>query len=87
MSSLRCYGAAMSDEPLRTELMKAVAQLRTATDLTMDEVIGIHALPESVRSPDVCYALGVIVGAAAALRATPRELLEDHDLLTAPKRT
>jgi hypothetical protein len=77
----------MSDEPLRTLLTNAVAQLRTATDLTMDEVIGISALPESARTPDVAYALGVIHGVAAALRATPREMLEDHDLLTAPKRT
>ena len=76
----------MSDEPLRNLLTNAVAQLRAATDLTMDEVIGISALPESVRTPDVGYALGVIHGAAAALRATPREMLEDLDLLTAPKR-
>ena len=61
-------------------------ELRAATDLTMDEVIGIRALPEASRTPDVCYALGVIDGAAAALRATPREMLEDLDLLTAPKR-
>lgn len=52
----------------------------------MDEVIGIRALPESMRTPDACYALGVIDGAAAALHATPREMLEDLDLLTAPKR-
>lgn len=77
----------MSDEPLRNLLMNAVAHLRAATDLTMDEVIGIQALPEGTRTPDVCYALGVIHGAASALRATPREMLEDHDLLTAPKRT
>ena len=77
----------MSDEPLRNLLANAVAQLRAATDLTMDEVIGIPALPESVRTPDVGYALGVIHGAAAALRATPREMLDDLDLLTAPKRT
>lgn len=77
----------MSDEPLRNLLANAVAQLRAATELTMDEVIGIRALPEATRTPDVGYALGVIHGAAAALRATPRELLEDHDLLTAPKRT
>ena len=76
----------MSDEPLRNLLTSAVVQLRAATDLTMDEVIGIRALPDSVRTPDVAYALGVIHGAAAALRATPRELLEDHDLLTAPRR-
>lgn len=76
----------MSDQALQTLLSTAVSQLRTATDLTMDEVIGIRALPESVRTADVAYALGVIHGAAAALRATPREMLEDHDLLTAPKR-
>jgi hypothetical protein len=77
----------MSDTALRELVSDAVSHLRTATDLTMDEVIGIRALPESVRTPDVGYALGVIHGAAAALRATPRELLEDLDLLTAPKRT
>ena len=77
----------MSDEALRNLLTSAVAHLRAATDLTMDEVIGISALPESVRTPDVGYALGIIVGAAAALRATPREILEDLDLLIAPKRT
>ena len=77
----------MSDEPLQVLVTKAVAQLRAATDLTMDEVIGISALPETARTPDVCYSLGVIHGAAAALRATPREMLEDLDLLTAPKRT
>ena len=77
----------MSDEPLHAMLAKAVEVLRGATDLTMDEVIGLRALPESFRSPDVCYSLGIIEGAAAASRATPRELLEDHDLLTAAKRT
>ena len=77
----------MSDEPLRLMLVKAVAQLRAATDLTMDEVIGIRALPESARTPETCYSLGIIEGAATALRATPREMLEDHDLLTAPKRS
>jgi hypothetical protein len=76
----------MSDERLRQMLVKAVEQLRAATDLTMDEVIGISALPDSARTPDVCYSLGIIEGAATALRATPREMLEDHDLLTAPKR-
>jgi hypothetical protein len=75
----------MGDEPLRLMLTKAVAQLRAATELTMDEVIGISALPDSARTPDVCYSLGIIEGAATALRATPREMLEDHDLLTAPK--
>jgi hypothetical protein len=62
-------------------------QLREATELTMDEVIGVSSLPTAARTPEVCYSLGVILGAAAALRATPRELLEDHDLLTAPKRS
>lgn len=76
----------MSDDALRSMLTKAVAQLRTATDLTMDEVIGLRRLPDSARTPEVCYSLGVIEGAATALRATPREMLEDHDLLTAPKR-
>lgn len=77
----------MSEEPLRAMLVKAVAILREATDLTMDEVIGIRALPESHRTPDVCYALGVLEGAATALRCTRVELLEDHDLLTAAKRS
>ena len=77
----------MSDESIREMLAKAVAILREATDLTMDEVIGIKALPESTRTPEVCYSLGVLEGAATALRATRRELLEDHDLLTAEKRT
>ena len=77
----------MSDDALRIILSKAVADLRAATELTMDEVIGLRRLPEATRTPDVCYALGVIEGAATALRATPREMLEDHDLLTAPART
>ena len=76
----------MGDERLRVMLTKAVEQLRAATDLTMDEIIGISALPESARTPQVCYSLGIIEGAATALRATPREMLEDHDLLTAPVR-
>lgn len=76
----------MPDESLNLMLTKAVEQLRGATDLTMDEIIGLSVLPESTRTPDVCYSLGIIVGAAAAQRATPRELLEDHDLLTAAKR-
>ena len=76
----------MSDEALRRLLTDAVMHLRATTDLTTDEVIGIERLPDSARTPDVCYALGVINGAAAALRATPRELLEEHELLTAPKR-
>jgi hypothetical protein len=68
-------------------LEKAVEQLRAATELTMEEVIGISALPDSARTPDVCYSLGIIEGAATALRATPREMLEEHDLLTAHKRS
>jgi hypothetical protein len=76
----------MSDDALRLMLTKAVAQLRGATDLTMDELIGLRTLPESARTPETCYSLGVIDGAAAALRATRREMLEDHELLTAPKR-
>jgi hypothetical protein len=82
----------MSDEALHRILAKAVEQLRSATELTMDEVIGIRALPDSVRTlpesaltPEVCYALGIIEGAATALRATPREMLDDHDLLNPPK--
>jgi hypothetical protein len=77
----------MSDEPLRLMLTKAVEQLRSATDLTMDEIIGLRALPETSRTPEDCYSLGIIEGAAAALRATPREVLEDYDLLTAAKRS
>ena len=77
----------MSDERLRQMLVKAVEQLRAATELTMDEVIGISALPDSARTPEVCYSLGIIEGAATAMRATPREMLEDHDLFTAPKRS
>jgi hypothetical protein len=76
----------MSDDALRSMLANAVETLRAATDLTMDEVIGIKALPESTRTPEVCYALGVLQGAATALRATRVELLEDFDLLTAAKR-
>jgi len=78
----------MGDDALRLVLAEAVELLRAATELTMDEVIGvraIRALPETARTPEVCYALGVIEGAAAALRATPREMLEDHELLTAAK--
>jgi len=78
----------MGDDALRLVLAEAVELLRAATELTMDEVIGvraIRALPEAARTPEVCYALGVIEGAAAALRATPREMLEDHELLTAAK--
>jgi hypothetical protein len=76
----------MSDEALRTMIAKAVEKLRV-TDLTMTEIIGISALPEEARTPDVCYALGVLEGAATALRATRQEMLDDFDLLTAPLRT
>ena len=76
----------MPDDALRLMIAKAVQQLRMATDLTMTEIIGISALPETARTPDVCYSLGVLEGAAAALRATPQEMLEDFDLLTAPRR-
>ena len=74
----------MSDRVLHDMLAKAVAQLRSASELTMHEIVGLRALPASACTPEDCYALGVIEGAAAALRATPRELLEDHDLLVAP---
>lgn len=76
----------MADDALRVMLTSAVEQLRSATDLTMDEIIGLGVLPESQRTPENAYALGVIAGAAAALRATRQELLEDHELLTAAKR-
>jgi hypothetical protein len=76
----------MSDEALRQMITKAVAQLRSATDLTMREVIGVSALPESARTPEVCYSLGIIEGAATALRATRHELLDELDLLLAPLR-
>ncbi len=77
----------MSDDALRAMIVTAVEQLRAATDLTMSEIIGVSALPESARTPEVCYSLGVLEGAAAALGATRREMLEDYDLLTAAKRT
>jgi hypothetical protein len=76
----------MSDEALRAMIVTAVAQLRASTDLTMTEIIGVSALPESARTPEVCYSLGVIAGAAAALRATRHELLDELDLLLAPER-
>lgn len=76
----------MSDQALRQMIAKAVHELRMATDLTMTEIIGISALPDDARTPAVCHALGVLDGAAAALRATRQELLDDLDLLTAPRR-
>ena len=76
----------MSDQALRTMLTEAVGRLRAATDLTMDEIIGLKALAESTRTPEVLYWMGVLDGAATALRATRREMLEDFDLLTAAVR-
>ena len=73
----------MSDDAFHTMLAKAVDQLRGATDLTMREIIGLSALPTSARTPEVCYSLGVLEGAAAALRATRSEMLDDLDLLLA----
>ena len=77
----------MSDQALRALLSTAVEQLRDATDLTTDEVIGMSALPPTMLTPDVCYSLGLLKGAAAALRLTQREMLEELDLLTAPRRS
>ncbi len=76
----------MSDVALRSMLATAVEILRSATDLTMDEIIGIKALPESTRTPEVCYSLGVLEGAATALRLTRVEMLDDFELLRAAKR-
>ena len=75
----------MSDEALRAMLMQAIDQLRGATDLTITEIIGLSALPPSFRTPEVCYSLGVLDGAAAALRATRHEMLDELDLLIRPK--
>jgi hypothetical protein len=77
----------MSEDALRALLTTAVHQLKAATDLTTDEIIGIDVLPASMRTPESCYSLGVLAGAAAALRATRKEMLEDLDLLTAAPRT
>jgi len=77
----------MPDQALRSVLAKAVEQLRSATDLTTDEVIGLGQLPDAMRTPHVCYSLGLIEGAATALRLTRREMLEELDLLTAPRRS
>jgi len=76
----------MSEDALRTMIAKAVEQLRMATDLTMSEIIGVSALPATARTPEVCYSLGVLEGAATALGATRQEMLDDLDLLTAPRR-
>ena len=67
-------------------IARAVDQLRTATDLTMSEIIGVSALPTTARTPEVCFSLGVLEGAATALGATRQEMLDDLDLLTAPRR-
>jgi hypothetical protein len=75
----------MSDDALRTMLAKAVEQLRAATELTMHEVIGLRAIPDHARTPEICYSLGIIEGAATARHATPAEMLEDFELLTAAK--
>ncbi len=80
------HSARMSDQALRALLSRSVEQLRVATDLTTDEVIGLAALPEAMRTPEVCFSLGVLEGAAAALRLTRREMLDELDLLTAPRR-
>jgi hypothetical protein len=76
----------MSEDALRTMVARAVLQLRSATDLTMSEIIGVSALPDAARTPEVCYSLGVLEGAATALGATRQEMLDDLDLLTAPRR-
>jgi hypothetical protein len=76
----------MSEDALRTMIARAVDQLRTATDLTMSEIIGVSALPTNARTPEVCFSLGVLEGAATALGATRQEMLDDLDLLTAPRR-
>ena len=75
---LRC---GMTDTALRAILTEAVSKLLAATELTMDEIIGISALPPSMKTAEVCHSLGVLDGAAAALRATRREMLEDFDLM------
>lgn len=74
----------MTDDALRTMIAKAVEQLRDATDLTMTEIIDVTALPETAQTPQVCYSLGVLEGAALALGATRQEMLEDLDLLNTP---
>ena len=47
------HSARMSDQALRALLSRSVEQLRVATDLTTDEVIGLAALPEAMRTPEV----------------------------------
>lgn len=80
-----CYRLGMAEDALRQVVARAVAQLRAATDLTMTEIIDVRALPEAARTSDVCYSLGVLEGAAVALGATRQEMLEELDLLTAPR--
>src|SRR5688572_1626448 len=58
--SADAVGCRMSDDTLHAMLAKAVAQLRGATDLTMDEIIGLRALPPSIHRPEDGYSLGVI---------------------------
>jgi hypothetical protein len=76
----------MAEDALHTMIARAVHQLRTATDLTMSEIIGVSTLPDTARTPEVCFSLGVLEGAATALGATRQEMLDDLDLLTAPQR-
>jgi hypothetical protein len=76
----------MSDDSLRLMLTSAVQKLRGASELTMNEIVGLRVLPEAARTPEIAYALGTIEGAATALGCTPRELLDDHDLLVAIRR-
>jgi len=76
----------MSDEALRLMLMKAVDLLRGATDLTMDEIIGCEPARVGTQ-PGRLLLAGHHRGRGGRLGATPREMLEDHDLLTAPKRS
>ena len=75
----------MAEDALRQVIAQAVEQLRAATDLTMTEIIDVRALPDAARTSDVCYSLGVLQGAAIALGATRQEMLEELDLLTAPR--
>jgi hypothetical protein len=75
----------MPDAVLRSTLSRAVDILRASTELTVDEIIGL-GVPPADRTVEVAFSLGVLEGAATALRVTRRELLEEFDLLTAPRR-
>ncbi|MBK9032946.1 MAG: hypothetical protein IPL61_17010 [Myxococcales bacterium] len=76
----------MSDQALRAMLAKAVEHLRASTDLTTDEVIGLAALPELLRTPDVCFSLRRPRGRGhGAAPDAPRDA-RGVDLLTAPRR-